>query len=63
MSVQANSNLFILFRFDEDLSRAIKMNVGAVKAVASLARKMKKLVSLVHVSTAYCHCNQQNIKV
>ena len=39
------------------------MNVGAVKAVAVLARKMKKLVSLVHVSTAYCHCNQQNIKV
>ena len=50
-------------RFDEDLSRAVRMNVGAVWALVMLARTMRKLVSLVHVSTAYCHCQESHIKV
>ena len=50
-------------RFDEDLSRAVRMNVGAVWGLVRLARAMKRLVSLVHVSTAYCHCQEAHIKV
>lgn len=50
-------------RFDEDLSRAVRMNVGAVWGLVRLARTMRRLVSLVHVSTAYCHCQESHIKV
>ena len=50
-------------RFDEDLSRAIKMNIGAVFSLVELCKAMTRLVSLVHVSTAYCHCQQQHIEV
>ena len=50
-------------RFDEDLSRAVRMNVGAVWGLVRLARAMTRLVSLVHVSTAYCHCQEAHIKV
>ena len=50
-------------RFDEDLSRAIKMNIGSVASLVKLSKKMKRLLSLVHVSTAYCHCTQPHIKV
>jgi len=49
-------------RFDEDLSRAIKMNIGAVFSLVELCKSMTRLVSLVHVSTAYCHCQQQHIQ-
>jgi len=49
-------------RFDEDLSRAVRMNVGAVWGLVRLARTMRRLVSLVHVSTAYCHCQESHIK-
>lgn len=49
-------------RFDEDLSRAIKMNIGSVASLVKLSKKMKRLLSLVHVSTAYCHCTQPHIK-
>ena len=49
-------------RFDEDLSKALVMNVGAVSFIIALCKKMKELVSLVHVSTAYCHCQRPHIE-
>ena len=73
-------------RFDEDLSRAIRMNVGSVRqynitisryntiqyntidtmqvrSIAKLCQDMPRLVALVHVSTAYCHCQEAHIQV
>ena len=50
-------------RFDEDLSRAVRMNVGAVAGLVRLAQAMQRLVSLVHVSTAYSQCLETHIKV
>ena len=49
-------------RFDEDLSKALTMNVSAVSFIISLCKKMKQLESLVHVSTAYCHCQRPHIE-
>jgi len=49
-------------RFDEDLSRALNMNVGAVSSLIALCKKMQRLCSFVHVSTAYCHCQRQHIE-
>ena len=49
-------------RFDEDLSKALTMNVSAVSFIISLCKKMKRLESLVHVSTAYCHCQRPHIE-
>jgi len=49
-------------RFDEDLSKAIPMNVIAVESVIKLARDVKNLEALVHVSTAYANCDKPNIE-
>eukprot|EP00092_Neocalanus_flemingeri_P005847 GFUD01006292.1.p1 GENE.GFUD01006292.1~~GFUD01006292.1.p1 ORF type:complete len:503 (-),score=131.65 GFUD01006292.1:35-1543(-) len=49
-------------RFDEDLSRALTMNVGAVSSIISLCKSMLRLRSFVHVSTAYCHCQREHIE-
>lgn len=49
-------------RFDEDLSRALTMNVGAVSSLISICKKMQRLRSFVHVSTAYCHCQRRHIE-
>ena len=49
-------------RFDEDLSKALTMNVSAVSFIISLCKKMSRLESLVHVSTAYCHCQRPHIE-
>jgi len=48
-------------RFDEELTKSVAMNVGAVADILKLARKMKKLEALVDVSTAYCNCDRQDI--
>jgi len=47
-------------RFDEKLSTAISMNVGAVSSLMALARQMTRLQALVHVSTAYANCNRSH---
>lgn len=47
--------------FDEDLSKSIAMNVGGTKYIMDLAKKLKDLSVLVHVSTAYCNCNNPDI--
>ena len=35
--------------------QAMAINVGAVFSVVELAKKMKNLKALIHVSTAYCN--------
>jgi fatty acyl-CoA reductase len=47
--------------FDEALTKAVAMNVESVQAVLKLCKKMKKLESLVHVSTAYANCDLSEI--
>ncbi|GAB0091207.1 Fatty acyl-CoA reductase [Sergentomyia squamirostris] len=48
-------------RFDEKLSIAMAINVSGTKEILGLCRDMKKLDSMVHVSTAYANCNRPDI--
>ncbi|CAF3077294.1 unnamed protein product [Rotaria socialis] len=48
-------------RFQEPLRLAIQMNVASVKKLLALCHKMKKLQSIVHVSTAYANCNRNDV--
>ncbi|CAF3674437.1 unnamed protein product [Rotaria sp. Silwood1] len=48
-------------RFQEPLRLAIQMNVASVKKLLLLCHKMKKLQSIVHVSTAYANCNRNDV--
>ena len=34
-----------------------------VRSIAALCQDMPRLVALVHVSTAYCHCQEEHIQV
>jgi hypothetical protein len=36
------------------------MNVRGTKEILALAKDMKHLVSIIHVSTCFCHCNRDN---
>jgi len=44
-------------RFDEELRKAMLMNVEGTRSIIDLAQKVLELKALVHVSTAYAHCN------
>ncbi|CAF3215487.1 unnamed protein product [Rotaria socialis] len=48
-------------RFHEPLRLAVQMNVASVVKILALCHKMKKLQSVVHVSTAYANCNRNNV--
>nr|XP_018903111.1 PREDICTED: putative fatty acyl-CoA reductase CG5065 [Bemisia tabaci] len=48
-------------KFDEDLKPAVIMNLQGTKQLLQLCRKMSQLEALVHVSTAYCNCDQKNV--
>jgi len=48
-------------KFDEELKKSVSMNVKAVLSIIELCKKMEKLESLVHVSTAYCNCDLKEI--
>ncbi|GAB6030004.1 hypothetical protein CHUAL_005696 [Chamberlinius hualienensis] len=48
-------------KFDEGLKRSIEMNVQGTRRLVDLCHKMPQLVALVHVSTAYCNCNREEI--
>ncbi|CAF0826788.1 unnamed protein product [Adineta steineri] len=48
-------------RFHEPLRLAIQMNVASIKKLLALCHKMKKLQSIVHVSTAYANCNRNDV--
>lgn len=48
-------------KFDEELTKSVAMNVGAVLSIVNLCKQMPNLEALVHVSTAYCNCDQFKI--
>ncbi|KAJ9600160.1 hypothetical protein L9F63_009570, partial [Diploptera punctata] len=48
-------------RFDDSLTYATLMNTRGAREMMMLARNMKKLKALVHVSTCYCNCDRQEI--
>ncbi|XP_017860823.1 PREDICTED: putative fatty acyl-CoA reductase CG5065 [Drosophila arizonae] len=49
-------------RFDEKLKSAVKINVHGTYDIMQLCKEMKKLKSVVHVSTAYTHCPRRTIE-
>ncbi|KAK3917608.1 Fatty acyl-CoA reductase wat [Frankliniella fusca] len=48
-------------RFDEALDLAVNINVRGTKCILDLAKEMKNLRSVVHVSTAYSNCPRGEI--
>jgi len=48
-------------KFDEDLTKAVNLNVVAVFTIIDICKKMKKLEALVHISTAYCNTQFDHI--
>ncbi|XP_049824570.1 fatty acyl-CoA reductase 1-like [Aethina tumida] len=48
--------------FIEQLSLAVKINVGATRDILNLCKKMSNLQSFVHVSTAYSNPNRQIVE-
>ncbi|XP_048487929.1 fatty acyl-CoA reductase wat [Plutella xylostella] len=49
-------------RFDEPLKVAVLTNVRSVREIIALGRECANLKSLVYYSTAYAHCNRQEIR-
>ncbi|CAN7998460.1 unnamed protein product [Ixodes hexagonus] len=49
-------------RFDEPLRFSVRSNIAATKMILDLCHEIKDLKVYVHVSTAYCNCNQKEIK-
>lgn len=45
--------------FEEPVKNALAQNVRAVKAVIEIAKQMPNLVSMVHLSTAFCNTDQK----
>jgi alcohol-forming fatty acyl-CoA reductase len=45
-------------RFDQTLKDAVNFNTNGTHRVLKLAEKIKNLLVFIHVSTAYCHCNE-----
>ncbi|XP_076471448.1 fatty acyl-CoA reductase 1-like [Babylonia areolata] len=48
-------------KFDEELKLSVQMNVVGVQHLSSICRRMTKLQSLIHVSTAYANCDRQQV--
>ncbi|XP_034827897.1 putative fatty acyl-CoA reductase CG5065 [Maniola hyperantus] len=46
-------------RFDEELKKAVLLNVRGTKLILELAKKCKKLKLFTHISTAYCHLHEK----
>ncbi|XP_022171256.1 fatty acyl-CoA reductase 1-like [Myzus persicae] len=49
-------------RFDEPIRDATIMNVRGTREVVQLAKQMKHLEVLLHVSTAYCNCTREHVE-
>ncbi|KAM7293388.1 fatty acyl-CoA reductase 1 [Ixodes scapularis] len=49
-------------RFDEPLRFSVRSNIAATKMILDLCHEMKNLKVYVHVSTAYCNCNEKEIR-
>jgi len=50
-------------KFNENLKLAVEMNVLGVKRMLDLAKKCKKLVSVVHISTCYVAADKPNTHI
>ena len=48
-------------RFDEELKKSVAMNIEAVASIIELAKEMKRLESVIDVSTAFCNCDLKHI--
>lgn len=48
-------------RFDDPLKDAIFLNTRCTRDVVNLAKDMKNLTVLVHISTTYCHSDQKEV--
>ncbi|XP_044729537.1 fatty acyl-CoA reductase 1-like [Chrysoperla carnea] len=48
-------------RFDDTLKKAVLMNARGTRDVISLAKEMKNLKVLVHISTSYCNTDKKVI--
>jgi len=48
-------------KFDEAIRVSLDMNVRGVFRMVELCKKMNNLEALVHVSTAYCNCDQVEV--
>lgn len=46
-------------RFDEELKKAVFLNVRGTKLMVELAKECKKLKMFLHISTAYCHLHEK----
>ncbi|CAG9576933.1 unnamed protein product [Danaus chrysippus] len=46
-------------RFDEELKKAVFLNVRGTKLIIELAKQCKKLKLFIHISTAYCHLHEK----
>ncbi|XP_015522200.1 putative fatty acyl-CoA reductase CG5065 [Neodiprion lecontei] len=49
-------------RFDLSLRAAINMNTKGTANLIKVAKQLPNLISLIHVSTAYCHCGQTRLE-
>ncbi|XP_049521765.1 putative fatty acyl-CoA reductase CG5065 [Dermacentor silvarum] len=48
-------------KFDEPLREAAELNIMGTRRVLELCKQMPNLCALVHVSTAYCNCDKQDV--
>lgn len=48
-------------KFDEELRNSININVLGTKRVLDLCSKMRNLVAVIYISTAYCNCDRDEI--
>ncbi|KAL7298063.1 hypothetical protein TKK_0009068 [Trichogramma kaykai] len=48
-------------RFDESLRKAVDINVRGPRAMMKLAKEIKHLKAMVHISTAFSHCVRSEI--
>ncbi|KAL4711229.1 hypothetical protein ACJJTC_019070 [Scirpophaga incertulas] len=46
-------------RFDEELKKAVLLNVRGTKLMLELGKQCKKLKLFIHISTAYCHLHEK----
>jgi len=64
--ITENVNIMIhsaaTIRFDEHIKLSLQLNVGGTVKMVELARRVKNLISFIHVSTAYANCNIADIE-
>ncbi|XP_052228168.1 fatty acyl-CoA reductase 1-like isoform X2 [Dreissena polymorpha] len=48
-------------KFDEEMKLSVDMNIGGVHSMLEFCKTLPKLVSFVHISTAYANCDRNKI--